>query len=69
MKNKFIYLAILAAGFASCEPEFDNPVSTDDYSAGEADFSSYVAVGNSLTAGYMDGTVYKSGQANSFQVC
>ncbi len=66
MKNKFIYLAILAAGFASCEPEFDNPVSTDDYSAGEADFSSYVAVGNSLTAGYMDGTVYKSGQANSF---
>ncbi|VXB15360.1 G-D-S-L family lipolytic protein [Flavobacterium sp. 9AF] len=66
MKNKFIYLAILAAGFASCEPEFDNPVSTDNYSAGEADFSSYVAVGNSLTAGYMDGTVYKSGQANSF---
>ncbi|MBF03042.1 MAG: G-D-S-L family lipolytic protein [Flavobacterium sp.] len=66
MKNKFIYLAILAAGFASCEPEFDNPVSTDDYSAGEADFSSYVAVGNSLTAGYMDGTVYKSGQENSF---
>ncbi|WP_445455731.1 G-D-S-L family lipolytic protein [Flavobacterium sp. HNIBRBA15423] len=66
MKNKFIYLAILAAGFVSCEPEFENPVSTDDYSAGEADFSSYVAVGNSLTAGYMDGTVYKSGQANSF---
>ena len=66
MKNKYIYLAILAAGFASCEPEFENPVTTDDYSAGEADFSSYVAVGNSLTAGYMDGTVYKSGQANSF---
>ncbi|WP_130736914.1 G-D-S-L family lipolytic protein [Flavobacterium sp. J27] len=66
MKNKFIYLAVLAAGFASCEPEFDNPVSTDDYSAGEADFSTYVAIGNSLTAGYMDGTVYKSGQANSF---
>ncbi len=66
MKNKIIYLAILAAGFVSCEPEFENPVTTDDYSAGEADFSSYVAVGNSLTAGYMDGTVYKSGQANSF---
>lgn len=65
MKNKFIYLAILAAGFASCEPEFDNEVGST-YTAGEADFTTYVAVGNSLTAGYMDGTVYKSGQANSF---
>ena len=65
MKNKFIYLAIIAAGFASCEPEFENPVS-QDYSAGDADFSSYVAVGNSLTAGYMDGTVSRGSQANSF---
>ena len=65
MKNKFIYLAIIAAGFASCEPEFENPV-TQDYSAGDADFSSYVAVGNSLTAGYMDGTVSRGSQANSF---
>lgn len=65
MKNKFIYLAIIAAGFASCEPEFENPVS-QDYSAGDADFTSYVAVGNSLTAGYMDGTVSRGSQANSF---
>lgn len=65
MKNKFIYLAVLAAGFASCEPEFENEVNAD-YTAGDADFSTYVAVGNSLTAGYMDGTVYASGQANSF---
>ncbi|MFD2909877.1 G-D-S-L family lipolytic protein [Flavobacterium ardleyense] len=65
MKNKFIYLAIIAVGFASCEPEFENPVS-EDYSAGEANFSSYVAVGNSLTAGYMDGTVSRVGQSYSF---
>ena len=26
MKNKFIYLAIIAAGFVSCEPEFENSV-------------------------------------------
>ena len=65
MKNKFIYLAVLAAGFASCEPEFENEVGAN-YSAGDADFSSYVAVGNSLTAGYMDGTVSRGGQANSF---
>ncbi len=65
MKNKFIYLAVLAAGFASCEPEFENEVSAN-YSSGDADFTSYVAIGNSLTAGYMDGTVSRVGQTYSF---
>ncbi|MNK07071.1 hypothetical protein D3C87_249800 [compost metagenome] len=66
MKNKIIYLAVLAAGFAACEPEFDNEVTNGSYSAGEADFSSYVAIGNSLTSGYMDGTVSRTNQAYSF---
>lgn len=65
MKNKFIYLAIIAAGFASCEPEFENAVDAN-YTAGDADFTSYVAIGNSLTAGYMDGTVSRGGQVNSY---
>ena len=66
MKNKFIYLAVLAAGFAACEPEFENEVTNADYSAGDADFTTYVAVGNSLTAGYMDGTVSRIGQSYSY---
>ena len=65
MKNKFIYLAVLAAGFASCEPEFENEINAE-YSAGEANFTTYVAVGNSLTAGYMNGTVSRGGQAYSY---
>lgn len=65
MKNKFIYLSVLAAVFASCEPEFENSVDAN-YTSGDADFTSYVAIGNSLTAGYMDGTVYRTGQMNSF---
>lgn len=65
MKNKFIYLTLLAAGLISCEPEFENAVDAN-YSAGEANFSTYVAVGNSLTAGYMDGTVSRVGQTYSF---
>lgn len=65
MKNKFIYLAVLAAGFASCEPEFENEVNAN-YTSGDADFTSYVAIGNSLTAGYMDGTVSRVGQTYSF---
>lgn len=66
MKNKFIYLAILAAGFAACEPEFENELKDSNYSSGDADFSSYVAVGNSLTAGVMDGTVSRVSQSYSF---
>lgn len=66
MKNKYIYLAVLAAGFAACEPEFDHELTNADYSAGEANFATYVAVGNSLTSGYMDGTVSRVGQTYSF---
>lgn len=66
MKNKFIYLTVLAALFAACEPEFENEINNGSYSAGEADFSSYVAIGNSLTAGFMDGTVSRVGQSYSF---
>lgn len=65
MKNKIIYLSVLAVVFASCEPEFENEVSAN-YTSGDADFTSYVAVGNSLTAGYMDGTVSRVGQTYSF---
>jgi lysophospholipase L1-like esterase len=67
MKNNIKYIAVLALGLFACEPEFDNPIDeSGTYSSGSADFSTYVAVGNSLTAGYMDGTVFKSGQENSF---
>lgn len=65
MKNKFIILAAFAISFTSCEPEFENELNAN-YTAGEANFSSYVAIGNSLTAGYMDGTVSKGGQMNSY---
>jgi hypothetical protein len=65
MKNKFIYLALVAIGFTACQPEFENAVDAN-YTSGDADFSSYVAVGNSLTAGYMDGTVSRVGQSYSY---
>jgi lysophospholipase L1-like esterase len=35
-------------------------------SKGNADFTRYVAVGNSLTAGYADGGVYRESQLNSY---
>ncbi|MGB3779776.1 MAG: hypothetical protein WA960_15550, partial [Tunicatimonas sp.] len=33
---------------------------------GTADFTKYVALGNSLTAGFMDAALYTRGQQNSF---
>ena len=58
-KNKLYIAAALALlAIASCKP------SLDEYtpSAGSLDFSKYVAIGNSLTAGYADGGLYLEGQ-------
>lgn len=67
MKNHIKYLGILALGIISCEPEFENPVDEPGaFTNGEADFSNYVAVGNSLTAGYADNALYITGQENSY---
>lgn len=67
MKNIFKYtFAILAIGFVSCEPEFDNPVTDEGFfDPGTANFSNFVAVGNSLTAGYASGALYITGQEYS----
>ena len=57
---------LIVSSFTACQPEFSEPIGDQTYTSGDADFSNYVAVGNSLTAGYTNGTLYKSGQANSF---
>ena len=49
-------------GLASCQPDITDPKS----SAGEANFATYIAVGNSLTAGYSDNGLYLEGQQNSY---
>jgi len=66
MKN-IKYIAIMALGLVACEPEIENSIHDGGvYSAGDADFSRFVSVGNSLTAGYADGALYRLGQENSF---
>lgn len=65
-KYQSILLAACAFSFVACEPEFENEVTNESYSSGEANFSTYVSLGNSLTSGYMDGTMYRSGQQYSF---
>ena len=65
--KKILYFAIAMAVFSSCEPEFNDPVDQAGfYGQGEADLSSYVALGNSLTSGYADGALYLNAQENSY---
>lgn len=64
MNRKYILLGLAACSLAACKPNLD----PEKPSAGDADFSRYVAVGNSLTAGFADGTLYRSGQQNSYPV-
>jgi len=62
MKFKYYIFILLLLGFAACKPEVDE----FSPSKGGADFTSYLSVGNSLTAGYADGALYLSGQDVAF---
>ncbi|UOR04489.1 SGNH/GDSL hydrolase family protein [Hymenobacter aerilatus] len=57
------FLALLGLSLSACQPDLEDEVKT---SAGTADFSRYIAVGNSLTAGFADGGLYLEGQQNSY---
>ncbi|MDP4290885.1 MAG: SGNH/GDSL hydrolase family protein, partial [Bacteroidota bacterium] len=61
LKFNTIILALLVL-VSACKPMIDVPAP----SAGNVDFTSYVAIGNSLTSGYQDGDLFRSGQQNSY---
>ncbi|MPT30531.1 MAG: G-D-S-L family lipolytic protein [Chryseobacterium sp.] len=68
---KKLYISTLAATLlltASCETDFDNSTEDVVVTSGEANFSKYVSLGNSLTAGYRDGALYLDGQKESYPV-
>ncbi len=65
MKNlkNYLYILVAAVFVSACKPNFNsNPAP----GKGTADFTRYIAVGNSLTAGYADGGLYLNGQLNSY---
>lgn len=60
-KLQNIIFFIAAVFIAGCEADID--IYTPD--SGELDLTTYVAIGNSLTAGFTDGDLFRSGQENS----
>ena len=70
-KNKIFKLAGVAftcAVIAACSADVSNPppLNSGTASAGNADLTNFVSIGDSLTAGYADGALYLLGQQNSF---
>lgn len=69
---KYLCLLALAVGFTSCNDEEDfienqnEEVNRPALTAGQADFSNYVAVGASFTAGFTDNALFQASQENSF---
>jgi len=59
--KKIVFFILSLALLSACKQKV-NEFNAD---RGSADFTKYVSVGNSLTAGYADGALYKSGQINS----
>ncbi|WP_369998622.1 G-D-S-L family lipolytic protein [Winogradskyella sp.] len=74
-KLKYITLSLLTLGMVACENELvqdlrdrantnDEPL--PELTTGTADFSNYVAVGASFTAGFTDNALFIAAQENSF---
>jgi hypothetical protein len=74
MNTKYIWLLVILIGFSACN-EIDDVLENQNIdttvevlpnlNAGSADFSNYVSLGNSLTAGYTDGALFIASQGNS----
>ena len=61
MKTRNLLYILPLAALTACEPDIDEV----EVSAGSADFSNMVAVGNSLTAGFQSNALSAEGQENS----
>lgn len=61
--RKVYVIGALACLFVACKP---NVRISKTLTTGQADFTNYLAIGNSITAGYADGSLTNSGQLNSY---
>ncbi|HMC00215.1 MAG TPA: hypothetical protein VKN14_04160 [Flavobacteriaceae bacterium] len=72
LNTKYIWLLAVLLAFTACESDDDSSNNGNGSEplpalvSGEADFSNYVALGNSLTAGFTDGALFRASQQNSY---
>jgi lysophospholipase L1-like esterase len=68
MIKNFKWLLLLSLSLAACssDDDEDGTIVEEPITAGSADFSKYVALGNSLTSGFSDNALFKRGQENAY---
>jgi hypothetical protein len=68
MKTKYIWLLAGLIGFSACQNDDDSSTTQvfPEATSGTADFSTFVSVGASFSAGYSDGALFKAAQEKSF---
>ncbi|MCF6131743.1 SGNH/GDSL hydrolase family protein [Flavobacterium wongokense] len=71
MIKNFKWLLLVSLTFVACDSSDDavtdpNSIDGSPLTAGSADFSKYVALGDSFAAGYSDGALFKTGQENAY---
>ena len=71
MIKNFKWLLLVSLTFVACTSDDEAGIDTNSsdglpLTAGTADFSKYVSLGNSLTAGYCDGALFVAGQEGSY---
>ncbi len=67
MIKNFKWLLFVSLSFAACNSDDSStPVDEIPITAGSANFTTYVALGNSITAGFSDGALFMAGQENAY---
>ncbi|MFV0541313.1 MAG: G-D-S-L family lipolytic protein [Aestuariibaculum sp.] len=75
INSKYVWLAVMVIAFSACNDEediekdfgiYEEEAILPELIVGEADFSNYIAVGASFSAGYTDNALFIKGQENSF---
>lgn len=66
MIKNFKWLLLVSLSFAACNSDDDDAVAPVVITPGSANFSNYVALGDSFAAGYSDNALFMAGQKNAY---
>jgi lysophospholipase L1-like esterase len=66
MIKNFKWLLLVSLTFTACNDDDEDVVAPVVITSGEADFSNYVALGDSFAAGYSDNALFAAGQENAY---
>ncbi|SCY23846.1 hypothetical protein SAMN02927903_00992 [Flavobacterium caeni] len=66
MIRNFKWLLVASLAFTACSDDDETTIAPEVITSGQADFSNYVALGDSFAAGYSDNALFVMGQQNAY---